>query len=96
MLQFREVGPRVTVTIAPGGQTSAIDLPEDMDPLFYEAARVCIDRGEGSTSLVQRVLRVGYGQAARIIDQLHMAGILGPSERGKPREVLIGEEQLDD
>jgi S-DNA-T family DNA segregation ATPase FtsK/SpoIIIE len=45
---------------------------------------------------LQRKLRIGYGRAARIIDQLHAAGILGPPDGSKPREVLIGIGQLDD
>ena len=58
--------------------------------LFREAAEACIQNQGGSTSLLQRRLRIGYGRAARIIDQLHDAGILGPPDGSKPREVLIG------
>ena len=70
----------------------------DRDQLFREAASVCIQNQSGSTSLLQRRLSIGYGRAARIIDQLHMAGILGPQPPGssKPREVLIGIDQLDE
>jgi len=68
----------------------------DRDPLFREAAEACIHNQGGSTSLLQRRLRIGYGRAARIIDQLHFAGILGPPDGSKPREVLIGPEQLDE
>jgi len=68
---------------------------EDWDPLFREAAEVCIQQQGGSTSLLQRRLRVGYGRAARIIDQLHYAGILGPPEGSKPREVLVDAIQLE-
>jgi len=68
----------------------------DKDPLFREAAEVCVQNQGGSTSLLQRKLRIGYGRAARIIDQLHYAGILGPPDGSKPREVLIGIEQLDE
>lgn len=69
---------------------------DDRDPLFREAAEVCISNQLGSTSLLQRRLRIGYGRAARIIDQLHDAGILGPPDGSKPREVLIGMAQLDE
>jgi S-DNA-T family DNA segregation ATPase FtsK/SpoIIIE len=72
------------------------DQPEDRDPLFREAAEVCLQHGGGSTSLLQRKLRIGYGRAARVIDQLHSAGILGPADGAKAREVLIGSEQLDE
>jgi len=68
----------------------------DRDPLFRESAEACIQNGGGSTSLLQRRLRIGYGRAARIIDQLHYAGILGPPDGSKPREVLIGIGQLEE
>jgi S-DNA-T family DNA segregation ATPase FtsK/SpoIIIE len=67
----------------------------DRDKLFREAAEVCIQHQLGSTSLLQRRLGVGYGRAARIIDQLHAAGILGPPNGSKPREILSGLEDLD-
>src|SRR5205814_1166942 len=50
----------------------------------------------GSTSLLQRRMSIGYGRAARIIDQLEMAGILGPANGSKPRDVLVGLEDLDE
>lgn len=68
---------------------------DDRDALFREAAEACIQNQGGSTSLLQRRLRIGYGRAARIIDQLHSAGILGPPDGSRPREVLIGFDQLD-
>jgi len=68
----------------------------ERDSLFREAAEACIQHQGGSTSLLQRKLRIGYGRAARVIDQLHAAGILGPPDGSKPREVLIGFSQLDE
>ncbi len=68
----------------------------DRDSLFREAAEACIQNQGGSTSLLQRRLRIGYGRAARIIDQLHAAGILGPPDGSRPRDVLIGITQLDE
>ncbi len=68
----------------------------ERDALFREAAEACIQNQGGSTSLLQRRLRIGYGRAARVIDQLHFAGILGPPDGSKPREVLIGFDQLDE
>ena len=67
----------------------------DRDKLFREAAEVVVQNQQGSTSLLQRRLKVGYGRAARIIDQLHSAGVLGPPDGSKPRDVLVGLEQLD-
>ncbi|MBA3558739.1 MAG: DNA translocase FtsK 4TM domain-containing protein [Gemmatimonadaceae bacterium] len=67
----------------------------DRDKLFREAAEIVIQYQQGSTSLLQRRLKVGYGRAARIIDQLHDAGVLGPAEGSKGRDVLIGSAELD-
>jgi S-DNA-T family DNA segregation ATPase FtsK/SpoIIIE len=69
--------------------------PGDRDKLFREAAEVVIQHQQGSTSLLQRRLKVGYGRAARIIDQLHSAGVLGPPDGSKPRDVLLGLADLD-
>ena len=73
----------------------AADTLEDRDKLFRDAAELCIQHQGGSTSLLQRRLRIGYGRAARIIDQLHHAGVLGPADGSKPREVLIDLIQFD-
>jgi S-DNA-T family DNA segregation ATPase FtsK/SpoIIIE len=67
----------------------------DWDPYFRKAAEIVINNSAGSTSLLQRRLKIGYGRAARIIDQLHSAGVLGPPEGSKPREVMVTHEQLD-
>jgi S-DNA-T family DNA segregation ATPase FtsK/SpoIIIE len=68
----------------------------ERDPLFRQAAEVCIQNQLGSTSLLQRRMSIGYGRAARIIDQLEFAGVLGPANGSKPRDVLIGLEELDE
>ena len=80
---------------AGGGNDDGGD-PVDRDKLFREAAELCIQHQGGSTSLLQRRLKVGYGRAARIIDQLHDAGILGPPDGSKPRDVLKGFQDLDE
>lgn len=72
------------------------DADADRDSVFREAAEACLQNQGGSTSLLQRKLRIGYGRAARVIDQLHAAGILGPPDGSKPREVLISFDQLDE
>ncbi|MFO7262169.1 MAG: DNA translocase FtsK [bacterium] len=76
-------------------EDAELALLEERDPLFRQAAEICIQFRQGSTSLLQRRLRIGYGRAARIIDQLHQAGILGPPDGSKPREVLVGLDALD-
>jgi S-DNA-T family DNA segregation ATPase FtsK/SpoIIIE len=78
------------------GEAAADSESGERDPLFREAAEACLQNQGGSTSLLQRRLRIGYGRAARIIDQLHYAGILGPPDGSKPRDVLVGFDQLDE
>ena len=68
-----------------------IDLA-DRDPLFDEAARLIVLHQQGSTSLIQRKLKLGYNRAGRIVDQLEVAGIVGAFEGSKAREVLIQDE----
>ena len=64
----------------------------DRDPMFEEAARMIVMHQQGSTSLIQRKLKLGYNRAGRIIDQLEAAHIVGPFEGSKAREVLIPDE----
>ena len=80
---------------AAGGEEVAADTGA-RDPQFKEAAIACVQNQGGSTSLLQRRLGIGYGRAARIMDQLEEAGILGPLNGSKPREVLVGFDQLDE
>jgi S-DNA-T family DNA segregation ATPase FtsK/SpoIIIE len=68
---------------------------DERDELFLAAARVVIDHDQGSTSLLQRRLKVGYSRAARILDQLERARMVGPPDGTKPRDVLITSEELD-
>ena len=67
----------------------------ERDEKFWDAAEVCIQHNQGSTSLLQRRLKVGYGRAARMVDQLFDAGILGPSDGSKAREVLMTLAELE-
>ncbi|HEY3429769.1 MAG TPA: DNA translocase FtsK, partial [Cyclobacteriaceae bacterium] len=73
------------------GGVSDVDLSE-RDALFEEAARLIVNHQQGSTSLIQRKLKLGYNRAGRLIDQLEAAGIVGPFEGSKAREVLIKDE----
>lgn len=74
-----------------GGGKGDFD-PSDRDPLFDEAARIIVAHQQGSTSLLQRRLKLGYNRAGRLIDQLESAGIVGPFEGSKARDVLIRDE----
>jgi S-DNA-T family DNA segregation ATPase FtsK/SpoIIIE len=64
--------------------------------MFEDAARVIVNHQQGSVSLLQRRLKLGYSRAARIVDQLEEAGIVGPNDGSKARTVLVeNEEQLE-
>ena len=73
------------------GGPSDVDLSE-RDALFEDAARLIVMHQQGSTSLIQRKLKLGYNRAGRLIDQLEAAGVVGPFEGSKAREVLIKDE----
>ena len=73
-----------------GGQSSDISI-EDRDLMFNDAARVIVSNQQGSASLLQRKLKLGYNRAGRLIDQMEDAGIVGPFEGSKPRQVLISD-----
>lgn len=64
----------------------------NLDPLFEEAARAIVVTQQGSTSMIQRRLSIGYNRAGRLMDQLEKAGIVGAAKGSKPREVLISDE----
>ncbi len=74
-----------------GDSVSDVDLAE-RDVMFEEAARLIVLHQQGSTSLIQRKLKLGYNRAGRLIDQLEAAGIVGPFEGSKAREVLVPDE----
>lgn len=67
----------------------------DEDELFEEAKGIIVKAGKASTSMLQRRLSIGYGRAAKILDMLEEAGVIGPSNGAKPREVLMTQEQYD-
>lgn len=69
----------------------SVDL-NDKDALFEEAARLIVTHQSGSTSLIQRKFSIGYNRAGRLMDQLEAAGIVGPTQGSKPREVYIMDE----
>lgn len=77
------------------GMDESASTYTEMDPLFQEAVKLVLQRGQASVSLLQRRLKVGYNRALRLMEQMEEKGIVGPHEGSKPRQVLITEEQLE-
>jgi S-DNA-T family DNA segregation ATPase FtsK/SpoIIIE len=71
-----------------GGSTKSFSLA-DMDEMLEDAGRLVVETQHGSTSMIQRRMKLGYNRAGRIMDQLEGLGIVGPAEGSKPREVLF-------
>ncbi|MBD3311020.1 MAG: hypothetical protein GF349_00805 [Candidatus Magasanikbacteria bacterium] len=88
--------PEYDESIVTGDNESSTNMfggNDDRDELFEQAKIACIKAGKGSTSYLQRKLKIGYNRAARIMDELEKAGVVGPQDGSKPREVLM---TLDD
>lgn len=77
------------------GNALGLRDPNDRDVLFFEAARLVVRHSQGSVSLLQRRLKIGYARAARLIDQLELAGIVSAYDGSKAREVLVDDMYLD-
>jgi S-DNA-T family DNA segregation ATPase FtsK/SpoIIIE len=91
---FRLPDPELT-KIKPGGVEAAGGV-NSSDEYFEEAARIVVKVDQGSVSILQRRLRVGYSRAARLIDELEQAGIVGPFDGSKARQVLVTPEELEE
>ena len=85
-----------SMSVAGGGGIvrTGVAEPQDDDPLIWEAAHIVVESQLGSTSGLQRRLKVGYARAGRIMDMLEEKGVVGPPDGSKPREVLLDEEGL--
>ena len=81
----------VDENIGDGSNLEDVDLKR-LDPMFEDAARLVVIHQSGSTSLIQRKFSIGYNRAGRIMDQLEKAGIVGPVDGSKPRQVLCADE----
>ena len=88
------VAPGMAVATGAGPVRTGQAEPESDDPLIWEAAQIVVETQLGSTSGLQRRLKVGYARAGRIMDMLEEKGVVGPPDGSKPREVLLDEEGL--
>ena len=79
-----------SATVAINGNSS-----DENDAYFAEAAKLIIDKDKASIGMLQRMFKIGFNRAARIMDQLHTAGIVGPEEGTKPRKILMTMEELE-
>lgn len=93
-----EILSAVTPALVGGGSPGPVGMgssePSEDDPLLWDAARIVVDSQLGSTSGLQRRLKVGYARAGRIMDMLEEKGVVGPPDGSKPREVLLDAEGL--
>ncbi|MBS1261573.1 MAG: DNA translocase SpoIIIE [Calditrichaeota bacterium] len=78
------------------GGNGGRELEDERDPLFDEAVRLVARHQQGSVSLLQRRLKIGYARAGRLLDQLEMAGVVGPFEGSKARDVYIQPDDVDE
>lgn len=85
----------IVSSISSGKLSADKNAADDRDVYFVEAGRMIIEKDKASIGMLQRVYRIGFNRAARIMDQLYEAGVVGPEEGTKPRKVLMSPEQFE-
>ena len=88
-----EIEDKIHASAVSGGEGGSTG--SERDAYFADAARLLIDKDKGSIGMLQRYFKIGFNRAARIMDQLEEAGIVGPEEGTKPRRVLMGPEEFE-
>ena len=79
---------------AAGGSSEDVSSQDERDVYFADAAKLLIDKEKASVSMLQRYFKIGFNRAARIMDQLEEAGVVGPEEGTKPRKIMMSPEQF--
>jgi S-DNA-T family DNA segregation ATPase FtsK/SpoIIIE len=79
----------------PGEVGPGMGNGNELDDYFAEAGKFIIEKDKASIGMLQRVYKIGFNRAARIMDQLAEAGVVGPEEGTKPRKILMSEEQFE-
>lgn len=78
-----------------GSGSSGVDGEEEYDQFYDRAVQLVLDKGQASTSMIQRAFRIGYNRAARIVEVMEREGIIGPMDGAKPREVLVDHSDVE-
>ncbi|HJA20857.1 MAG TPA: DNA translocase FtsK [Candidatus Mediterraneibacter ornithocaccae] len=91
-----ELEEHMNTNIPVSGSTSADEGGDDKDTYFIEAGKLIIDKEKASIGMLQRMFKIGFNRAARIMDQLAEAGVVGPEEGTKPRKVLMSKEEFEE
>ena len=76
-------------------EASPMDTASDRDEYFVQAGRFIIDKDKASIGMLQRMFKIGFNRAARVMDQLSDAGVVGPEEGTKPRKILMSMEEFE-
>ncbi|MDD6442664.1 MAG: DNA translocase FtsK, partial [bacterium] len=90
-----ELEEKIQAAAPSAGGGAGVSDANERDAYFADAARLLIDKDKGSIGMLQRYFKIGFNRAARIMDQLEEAGIVGPEEGTKPRKVIMGPEEFE-
>lgn len=91
-----ELEEQINTSMPDSGSSAAAEGGDDKDTYFVEAGRLIIDKEKASIGMLQRMFKIGFNRAARIMDQLAEAGVVGPEEGTKPRKVLMTKEEFEE
>lgn len=91
-----ELEEHMNSNIPSAGAVLPAETGDDKDTYFAEAGKLIIDKEKASIGMLQRMFKIGFNRAARIMDQLAEAGVVGPEEGTKPRKVLMTKEEFEE